>query len=73
MSEYPKITLKAARVNRNLTQDEAATALGITVKTLQNYEDGVTMPKWDMVKRIEEVYSFPADFIIFLPATTRKA
>lgn len=73
MSEYPKITLKAARVNRNMTQEEAAAALDITVRTLQNYEDGTTMPQWDMVKRIEEVYQFPADFIIFLPAATRKA
>lgn len=62
---YPKITLKAARVNANLSQKAAAVALGVNVSTIQNYEMGKTIPDWEMVKRIEEVYRFPADFIIF--------
>ena len=62
---YPKITLKAARVNANLSQKAAAVALGVNVSTIQNYEMGKTVPDWEMVKRIEEVYRFPADFIIF--------
>lgn len=62
---YPKITLKAARVNAGLTQREAAKALNIDVSTLQNYETGKTVPDWEMVKKIETVYCFPADFIIF--------
>lgn len=64
---YPKISLKAARVNANLSQKEAATALGVNVSTLQNYEKGETVPDWEMVKRIENTYRFPADFIIFTP------
>lgn len=63
--EYPKITLKAARVNANLSQRAAADALGVNVSTIQNYETGKTVPDWDMVKLIEKVYHFPADFIIF--------
>ena len=63
--EYPKITLKAARINADLSQKEAAEALNVNVSTLQNYETGKTVPDWEMVKRIEQVYSFPADFIIF--------
>lgn len=62
---YPKITLKAARVNANMSQKDAATALGVNVSTVQNYETGKTIPDWEMVKRIEKVYRFPADFIIF--------
>lgn len=62
---YPKISLKAARVNADLTQREAAKALGIDVSTLQNYEAGKTVPDWEMVKKIESLYSFPADYIIF--------
>ena len=61
----PKITLKAARVNANLSQREAAKALGVNVSTLQNYETNKTVPDWAMVKRIEKVYRYPADFIIF--------
>lgn len=67
--EYPKITLKAARVNANLSQKDAANALGVNVSTLQNYEAGKTIPDWEMVKRIEEVYRFPIDYIIFAPCS----
>ena len=35
------ITLRAARVNKNLTQEEAAAALKIATKTLWNYEKGI--------------------------------
>jgi transcriptional regulator with XRE-family HTH domain len=64
--EFPKITLKAARVNADLSQRAAAAALGVNVATLQNYESGKTIPDWETVKLIEQVYSFPADFIIFV-------
>ena len=60
---YPKITLAAARVNAGLNQQDAAKALGISVGTLQNYESGKTVPQWSTVRKIEEVYRFPADFI----------
>ena len=61
----PKITLKAARVNAGLSQRLAAEKLGCNVATLQNYEAGKTIPSWDMVKLIETVYQYPADFINF--------
>lgn len=63
--QFPKIQLKAARVNANLSQDEAAEKLNISKATLQNYESGKTMPQWDMVKKIGEVYNFPTDYIFF--------
>ncbi len=65
--DYPKITLEAARVNAGLTQKESAEKLGVSTKTLQNYESGESVPKWDMVQRIGELYSFPTDFIFFGP------
>ena len=64
--QIPKITLEAARVNAHFTQREAAIALGISVATLQNYESGRTTPDWNLVRRIEELYQYPIDFI-FLP------
>lgn len=62
---YPKISLRAARVNAHLLQKEAATRLGISQATLQNYENGVTVPDWNMAKRIENLYNFPSDYIFF--------
>lgn len=61
----PQITLKAARVNAEMSQREAAKALGVNVSTVQNYEMGKTVPDWDMVKRIEALYNFPAECINF--------
>lgn len=69
MLQFPKIQLKAARVNANLSQDEAAERLNISKATLQNYESGKTIPQWDMVKKISEVYNFPTDFIFLEPTT----
>lgn len=63
--EYPKITLRAARVNAALSQKEAAGRLGINPATLRSYEDGHTSPDWDIVQKMERLYSFPADFIFF--------
>lgn len=63
--EYPKISLKAARVNAGYLQREAAKLFNISPATLQNYESGKTVPNWDMVKKIENVYKFSSNFIFF--------
>lgn len=65
MQTIPRISLKAARVNSGLSQNEAAKRLGISRATLQNYESGNTVPDILMSRKIEEVYGFPADFIFF--------
>lgn len=59
------ITMKAARTNADLTQEQAAEALGITKGTLASYELGKTIPKIDMAKRIARLYGFSVDDIIF--------
>lgn len=64
MIEYPKITLEAARVNAHLAQKEAAKKLGINARTLANYEKGKTTPDIVMVKKIEELYRFPMQFLL---------
>jgi len=63
--QYPRISLKAARVNARFTQKEAAKAIGINPATLKNYELGRTVPDWNIVKKIEDTYQFPADYIFF--------
>lgn len=63
----PKISMAAARVNAGLTQREAAEKLKLNPDTLRNYEQGKTVPSWDTVKRMEQVYGYPMDFI-FLPS-----
>lgn len=51
-----KLTLKAIRVNKKMTQEDAAKEIGISVETLGNYERGVTFPDVPVIKKIEEVY-----------------
>lgn len=65
MQTMPRISLKAARVNADLSQQEAAKRLGISKSTLQNYESGNTIPDILMSRKIEEVYGFPMDYIFF--------
>lgn len=59
------ITLKAARVNKELTQTEAAKMLGIAVDTLRQYEAGNTFPDVPMIKKIEELYNVSYNDINF--------
>ena len=61
------ITLKAARVNVNLTQKEAAKRLGISKGTLASYEAYKTIPSIEMAKKIADLYGLPVDGIIFSP------
>jgi len=61
------MTLKAARVNKNLTQIEAAEILGISKDTLYNYESGRSFPNVQIIKRMEELYELSYDNINFLP------
>lgn len=50
------LSLKACRVNKNLTQAEAAKILGIRKETLANYEAGRTFPDVPTIKKMEELY-----------------
>ncbi len=60
-----QINLKAARINKNLTQEEAAKQLGISKYTLSNYERGKSFPDVSVIKTIEKVYEVEYDNIIF--------
>lgn len=59
------ITLKAARVNADMTQLEVATALGISKNTISNYENYKTVPDIEMSKRIAALYGCTVNDIIF--------
>ena len=71
--EVVKITLKAARVNAGLSQKEAADRLGISNKTLGNWENGVSFPPADMIPKICALYNISYDNLNFLPSDSLKA
>ena len=61
------ISLKAARINKKLTQKEAALKLGISEYTLGNYENGKSYPDIPILKKIESLYGVSYKDLIFLP------
>lgn len=61
----PKITLSAARVNANYTQQEVADILEIAVSTLRNWEKGKSFPKQPAIEKLCDLYSIPYDGIKF--------
>lgn len=60
------ISLKAARVNAQYTQKEAANALKICKGTLARYENGKATPKMDMAQKIAALYGCTVNDLIFL-------
>ena len=61
-----KMKLKALRVNLNLSQEEAAKELGVSQKTLSNWETGKTYPDQPQIENICRVYGVTYDFIDFI-------
>jgi transcriptional regulator with XRE-family HTH domain len=68
-----KISIKAARVNAGLSQKKAATHLGVSNKTISNWENGVTFPPADKILEICDLYAVPYDCLNFLPSDSLKA
>ena len=63
-----KLTFKAARVNKGLTQKDAAKLMGVSRNVISNWERQISFPDVLQVKRIEEVYGLQFQEIIFLPS-----
>ncbi len=61
----PKITLRAARVNAGLTQQEVADELGVALSTVRNWENGTTTPKLPYFVQLCQIYNIPMDGIFF--------
>ncbi len=62
-----KITLKAMRVNAELTQAEAAKKVGVSKVTINSWENNKTYPNVVQLKKLCELYGCSVDDI-FLPS-----
>lgn len=60
-----QITMKAARINVDLTQEEAAKELKIGVTTLQNWESGKSAPRADKIPAICRLYKCSVENLKF--------
>lgn len=57
--------MKQLRNRKGATQQEVANALGITLRTVQNYEMGASLPKKrETIKNIAAYYSVPVSALL---------
>lgn len=68
-----KINLASARVNSGLTQREAAKKLGVSTKTLVNWENGRSFPTIVKIESICTLYGVSLDNLIFLQQNNVKS
>lgn len=58
-----RVTLKAARINKGLTQEDVAKAVKVTKKTVGSWETGKTMPKIDKIELLCNLFGCSYDDI----------
>lgn len=63
MAEEIKITLKAARVNAGLTQDDVSRKMRISKHTLIDWEKGKTQIPYISLTALSGLYKMPMDYI----------
>lgn len=72
MSDF-KISLAAARKNKNLTQKEVAIYMNTAKETISCWERGLSEPKATQALMLSELYEIPFDNLIFLPSKLAKS
>lgn len=60
-----QISLKAARVNADMTQEEAAKLLNVDKSTIASWEKGKTQPKYTQCVKLSKIYGISYDYINF--------
>ena len=56
--------LKELRKTKGISQDEVANALGITLRTYQNYEYGQREPNIEMINKIADFFGVTTDYLL---------
>lgn len=67
-----KITLKALRANKGLSQIKAAELVGVSEGTWRNWEKGKSLPNASKINIIEQKFDATYNDIIFLQENTDK-
>ncbi len=56
--------LKELRLSRNLTQEQLAELIGISLKTYKNYESGTTVPRIPVFRKLVIALETTADELL---------
>lgn len=67
-----QISLAAARVNANMTQEDVARVMRVSKTTIVNWEKGKIIPGIPEMEMMSKLYSIPQDYI-FLPCYSTKS
>lgn len=70
MADTLKISLKAARVNANMTQDDVCREMHISKKTLGNWEQGAVNIPFISLTALSNLYNVPVDNIFLKTKST---
>lgn len=70
LNEVPRINLAATRVNANKTQKEWAELIGVSLYTVNNWENGKGSPDVNQLRTMSKLSGIPMDFI-FCPDNTK--
>lgn len=67
-----QISLAAARVNAEMTQEQVAEKMNVSKQTIINWEKGRVVPGVPEIAMLSEIYGMPQDYI-FLPCYSTKS
>lgn len=67
-----QISLAAARVNAEMTQNDVAKAMKVSKTTIVNWEKGKVIPGIPEMQMMSRLYGIPQDYI-FLPCYSTKS
>ena len=65
-----QISLAAARVNADMTQNDVAESLHVSNKTVGNWENGTSTPSFSTMKTLSDMYKIPIDNILLPTKST---
>lgn len=68
--EQLRISLAAARVNAEMTQEAVAKEMQVSKQTIINWEKGRWAPGIAEMEKLSKIYKIGIDNIIFLPSSS---
>lgn len=57
-------TLKALRIQKDMTQAQLAQKLGLTKSVISAYENGLRMPSYDVLIHIASIFDVSTDYLL---------
>ena len=71
MAEFKDI-FRNLRIDRNMTQDELADALGLTKQAVSHYERGSRYPRRDRLESISDFFNVDMDYLTGRSSVTTR-